>query len=156
MGGSGILRAVVLSFLIFSLPSFAVIETYEFGDDGAKARYQQMIDDLRCPKCQNQNLSGSNSPIAKDLRREVHRLITEGQSNENIKAFMVKRYGNYVLYEPPVDKNTYMIWGLPFILLVLAFLVAIMVKKRATSDSHMPYLDQREKDRIAQILKKYS
>jgi cytochrome c-type biogenesis protein CcmH len=144
---------ILLSFM--ALPALAVIETYEFASEEQRAQYQQMIDDLRCPKCQNQNLSGSNSPIAKDLRREVHRLISEGQSDAAIKAFMVKRYGNFVLYEPPLDKNTILIWSLPAILLALAFIVVFFIKARSAKFERRAELTEQESQRLKEILASY-
>jgi cytochrome c-type biogenesis protein CcmH len=116
--------------LFMSLPAFAVIETYQFADDSLKARYQQFVEELRCPKCQNQNLSGSNSQIAEDLRREVHRLLHEGKSDKEIVDYMVARYGEFVLYRPPVDEKTALLWGAPLLLLGLGALVVALVLLR--------------------------
>lgn len=102
---------------------YAGIDTYEFNSPDERDRYGQFIEELRCPKCKNQNLVGSNSPIAKDLRRELHRLIVEGETDDGIKTFMVDRYGDFVLYRPPLQKNTYVLWYGPLVMLLVALLV---------------------------------
>lgn len=148
----------LISFLLLaclSLPLFAVVETYDFGSDNNRERYQVLVDELRCPKCQNQNLAGSNSPIAKDLRRELHRMIEAGQNDDAIKAFMVKRYGNFVLYDPPLDTKTYLLWGAPAILgfVAMLFVIALRFKSVEAPSSN---LSAEETQRLAEILNKYS
>ncbi|MEC8427480.1 MAG: cytochrome c-type biogenesis protein [Pseudomonadota bacterium] len=109
----------------------AVIDVYEFEDEVQRKRYLSFIDELRCPKCQNQNLAGSDSPIAQDLRRELYRMLEEGKSDKDITDFMVARYGDYVLYKPQVKSNTYLLWGLPVGLFAVAWLVAALtIRKR--------------------------
>lgn len=126
------LSAVFLAFL-FSVSAFAVIDVYEFEDEVERQRYLSFIDEMRCPKCQNQNLAGSDSPIAQDLRRELHRLLKEGKSDKEITDFMVNRYGDYVLYRPQLKKNTYMLWGLPLVLMAVGWLVAFLVVRQRRS-----------------------
>lgn len=82
--------------------------------------------------CQNQNLADSDAPLAHDLRREVHKMLQAGRSDEQIKQFMVTRYGDFVLYRPPVQKNTYLLWMAPFILLLAgAWIIRTSIAKRA-------------------------
>ena len=147
--------ALLVSVLLYSLQVHAVIETYEFSNNDHKSRYYTMIDELRCPKCQNQNLSGSNSPIAKDLRRELHRMIEEGQDNDGIKAFMVKRYGNFVLYRPPVDKNTLLLWGSPIILFALALLFVVFLRAGQKRQAKAQPLSDAEKTQLSNLLNRY-
>ena len=158
-------RVLSLFMLLMSVQSFsAVVDTYQFDQDDQddqRQRYHQLIAELRCPKCQNQNLSGSNSPIAKDLRREVYRLINENQNDSAIKAFMVKRYGNFVLYEPPVDAKTYVLWFSPIVLLFLGFMLIIFLKRKQQAQSLLrrsdeQYLSDRERQRLHVILDKYN
>ena len=125
-----------------------------------KNRYHDFVDELRCPKCQNQNLSGSNSPIAADLRRELHRMITEGQSDQQIVDFMVTRYGDFVLYRPPLDKNTLVLWGAPGILFVIGVVVLISYVRRQRSIQSQLVLDplslnEEEQKSLDQLLEKY-
>lgn len=128
----------------------AVVDLYEFNDPSLRERYLVLVDELRCPKCQNQNLSGSDSPIAADLRRELHRLLQEGQSDEEIKDYMVARYGDYVLYRPRLGAKTIMLWGGPVALLLLGLIVAIFVFRRQTAVEQTVEID---KERLDEILR---
>ena len=116
--------AVIFVLLLVSFQALAVIETYEFASERQRLRYQHLTDVLRCPKCQNQNLAGSNSPIAADLRREIADQIISGATDEQIIDFMVTRYGDFILYEPPLRKNTLLLWLAPALLLLTGILVA--------------------------------
>ena len=117
------LTSFLLVCLLQSTAAFAVIETYEFDHDIQRERYNQFIEELRCPKCQNQNLSGSDAPIAKDLRRELHSQIIDGRSDQEITQFMVDRYGDFVLYRPQFSAKTAVLWLSPLVLLLIGALV---------------------------------
>lgn len=121
---------MALLVLCLAAPAHAVIESYQFDDENQRARYHRFIEELRCPKCQNQNLAGSNSPIAADLRRELHRMIRSGQSDEQIVDFMVSRYGDFILYRPPVDRNTLVLWLAPVILLLLGVVMVFIYMRK--------------------------
>jgi cytochrome c-type biogenesis protein CcmH len=86
-------------------------------DEQFKARLRALNEDLRCLVCQNQSLAESNAELAVDLKREVERLMTDGKSDAEIKAYLVQRYGDFVLYKPPVQSNTALLWAGPFVLL---------------------------------------
>lgn len=142
--------------LALSLPSLAVIEIYEFEQESHKKRYHQLIEELRCPKCQNQNLAESDAPIAQDLRRELHRLLSEGRSDDAIIEYMVMRYGNFVLYRPPLDKNTVVLWAAPGLFLLLGLIIAWRV--RATNQAGAKQdnqLSAAEQQQIAQLVEQY-
>lgn len=151
----------VLVFLCFYISSaYAVIETYEFNRPGDRERYTDFIEELRCPKCQNQNLAGSNSPIAADLRRELHRMINEGKSDTQIIDFMVARYGDFILYRPPLDKNTVVLWTAPIFLLVIGLLLVAFFVRKVKSDvaktvADPSHLTDAEQQRLAEILQQY-
>lgn len=104
--------------------SFAAIESYDFQNEEQRERYQQLSEELRCPKCQNQNLADSDSQIAADLRRELHQQLLDGKSDEAIVDFMSDRYGDFVLYKPRVQRNTLLLWLGP-VALVLAVVVLL-------------------------------
>ena len=91
----------------------AVIETYEFSDPAHESRYQDMIAQLRCLVCQNQNLADSNAELAKDLRERTFEMINAGASDEDIVDFMIARYGDFVLYKPPFRLRTSLLLGWP-------------------------------------------
>ena len=95
-------------------------------------RFNQLTLELRCLVCQNQNLADSDAQLAHDLRAEVHEMLVAGNSDDEIKQFMVERYGDFVLYRPPVQKNTYLLWLAPIVLLLIGGVVLrSSVKKRA-------------------------
>jgi len=128
------LTGILIVWLLMSFNAFAVIDTFEFDSQEQRERFSMLSEELRCPKCQNQNLAGSNSGIALDLRTELHRMVISGQSTEQIKAFMVERYGEFVLYKPSVNSLTYVLWYGPFVLLGLGFiLVIVMIKQRSSN-----------------------
>ena len=96
-----------------------------------EARFNQLTAELRCLVCQNQNLADSDAPLAQDLRREIYDMMMAGQTDEQIKTFMVDRYGDFVLYRPPVQGNTLALWLLPLVLLAVgAVVVGFTVRNR--------------------------
>ena len=123
----------VATLLSISLTSLAAIESQSFDDDSMRERYQDLIHELRCPKCQNQNLSGSDSQIAQDLRNEVARLIREGNSDQDVKQYMVNRYGDFVLYMPPWQDNTIALWAGPLLMLLVGFGIFLFIVLRLRS-----------------------
>ena len=149
-----LLLTLALSFTS-SLSLANAIDVHQFKNIEEEQRYRQFIDELRCPKCQNQNLSGSNSPIAQDLRRELYRMIQEGESDTNIKSFMVARYGNFVLYEPPLDMNTLALWLSPLIMIIVALLIIFRFKGSHNLSSADEMLSAEEDSKLQEILNKY-
>lgn len=149
--------ALVVS-LFLTLPTLAAIDPDEFESAEQRERYQYFIDDLRCPKCQNQSLSGSDAPIAADLRKELRRLLKEGESDQQIIDFMVSRYGEFILYKPRFDKNTAVLWLVPAVLLALGATVVGRIvwrhRRRAQANlnaADIP-LDAEEQRRLAALL----
>ena len=108
-----------------------VQEPMKFENKQQEERFNHLTRELRCLVCQNQNLADSDAQLAHDLRAEVHEMLLAGNSDEEIKKFMVDRYGDFVLYRPPVQENTYLLWLAPMLLLLGgAFMMAVIVKKR--------------------------
>ena len=122
---------LLLAFMIFwSAQSPAVIETYEFSSPDLELRYKALSQELRCPKCQNQNIADSNAPISRDLRAIVHEQLEAGATDEEIIDFLVDRYSEFVRYRPGMDSNTLWLWSAPIILLVMAVaVVATQIRK---------------------------
>jgi len=117
---------ILLSFLmLWSAQSLAVIETYEFSSTDLELRYKALSQELRCPKCQNQNIADSNAPISRDLRAIVHEQLEAGATDEEIIDFLVDRYGEFVRYRPGLDSNTLWLWSAPIMLLVMAVAVVV-------------------------------
>jgi cytochrome c-type biogenesis protein CcmH len=128
-----LIRDVFLSIaVILSLSVFAQ-EQMTFSSELNKTRYQSLVEELRCPKCQNQNLADSGSGIAVDLRELVHQMIEQGKTDQEIVDYMVARYGFFVLYRPQHSTATFLLWYGPFILLgigLLAFVVVVMANRK--------------------------
>ena len=114
---------LILLIPLASLHANAVIETYEFSTPELEVRYKALSQELRCPKCQNQNIADSNAPISRDLRAIVHEQLEAGASDEEIILYLVDRYGEFVRYRPGVDNNTFWLWSAPLILLLMALTV---------------------------------
>ena len=115
-----------------------------------QARWDQIASELRCLVCQNESLASSTAELAVDLRREVRGLIEKGQSDADIRAFLVSRYGDFVLYRPEVKPVTWLLWFGPFALLLLALAVALRLMQRQPAAP--PALTDSERERIRQIL----
>jgi len=124
---AGALIAVAL--VATTLPAQGV-EPRRFENPAQEQRYRDLLEELRCLVCQNQSLSDSNADLAKDLRREVHDMIVDGASDEKIVDFLVARYGDFVLYRPPVKPTTWLLWFGPFALGALALGVLIAQVRR--------------------------
>jgi cytochrome c-type biogenesis protein CcmH len=99
-------------------------------DPADKSRYDRLAHELRCLVCQNQTLAESDASLAADLRRQVESMIVAGQSNEQIKSFLVERYGDFVLYRPPVQSNTWLLWFGPFALLAVGAGIWVAINRR--------------------------
>jgi len=121
----------ILFIFSLSLQSEAKKEVYGFANDADQDRFYNLVDTYRCPKCQSSNLAGSNAPIAKDLKREIHRLIEEGKTDKQIEAFLSSRYGDFILYKPAIRKNTLILWIGPFALFLL--IIFLVVRWNITS-----------------------
>lgn len=103
-----------------------------FPDPAVQARYEHLTHELRCLVCQDETVADSNAELAADFRRQIHEMVAAGKSDAEIKDYMVSRYGDFVLYQPPVQSNTMLLWIGPFILLLIALgVVALVVRRRA-------------------------
>ena len=110
--------------------TWAVIETYEFSSLENESRYHRLSQELRCPKCQNQNIADSNAPIARDLRALLHRQLEAGASDEEILSFMVERYGEFVRYRPAVNQQTAVLWIFPAAAVAIGLMVLVIHLRR--------------------------
>ena len=150
------LAAVALGLTLSGL-AHAAIDTYEFANDAERDRFRELTKELRCPKCQNQDIADSNAPIATDLRREIFRMLGEGKSNQQIIDFMVDRYGEFVRYNPALTGKTAVLWFGPLVLLVggLVVIGVIVGRRRRTSLSdHADTLSAEERQRLDTLLDK--
>ncbi len=121
------MRRLLLLFLfaLWMAPLQAAIEAYEFESAQMEADYKKLINELRCLVCQNQNLSGSDADLARDLRRETYEMLQQGKSPQQVVEFMVARYGDFVLYRPQFKSTTYLLWLGPFLLLLLVLYLLV-------------------------------
>lgn len=114
------MQRLLLLLALMPLAAWPAFDVLEFDTPEQEARFQQLTQELRCLVCQNQNLADSDAELARDLRLEVYQMVRSGQDADEIKAFLVARYGDFVLYRPPVQRNTLLLWGMPVLLLLIA------------------------------------
>jgi cytochrome c-type biogenesis protein CcmH len=99
-------------------------------DAALQARFENIAKDLRCLVCQNESIADSNVELASDLRRQVREMLVAGKSDDEIFDFMTDRYGEFVRFNPPVDRKTVLIWGAPFIVLLLGVVIIVRIVRR--------------------------
>ena len=123
-----ILTALALAMV--TSPAVAIDTGKAFDDPELQARYEKIIDEVRCLKCQNQTIKDSNAFLASDLRREIRRMIEEGKTDAEIYDFLVARYGEFALYRPRMSGKTLVLWIAPFLLLGLGGFVLFNILRR--------------------------
>ena len=128
-------KFLLVVYLILGNFTYANDEPVVFENKNLEERYYLLIEEIRCLVCQNQSLADSNAPLAQDLRNEVFKMIQTNKSNNEIMEFLVERYGDFVLYRPPLKKNTWFLWFGPFLFLVIGFFVAVFVIKKQSGES---------------------
>jgi len=125
-----VLKIKLMAGLLLLLCSFmvtAAIDVYQFDDPEKEQRFQKLAYELRCPKCQNQNIADSNAEIAQDLRTKIQQMLIAEKSDTEIIDYMVERYGDFVLYEPPVKPQTYLLWYGPVLFILLGLIVVFWI-----------------------------
>ena len=131
----------------------ATIDAYEFTDLDQEERFRQLVAELRCPKCQNQNIADSNAGLAKDIKDRVHRLLQEGKSNNEITVYMVERYGDFITYRPPVRPATWFLWFGP---IVIAALVAffLLIRKLTSKPKQQSVVSPEQQRQVDELMKR--
>jgi cytochrome c-type biogenesis protein CcmH len=132
------IRAALLTLALLAAPqAWAKVEVMQFDTPEQEATYNKMIDELRCLVCQNQNLADSNAELAVDMRRKTHEMVMQNKGEKEIAAFMVERYGDFVLYRPPLNSSTLLLWSGPFLILLLGvtLLIRTVLSRRAPVES---------------------
>ncbi|MDK1399685.1 cytochrome c-type biogenesis protein [Pseudomonas protegens] len=149
------LAAAILGLGIAGM-AHAAIDTYQFTNDTDRERFHELTKELRCPKCQNQDIADSNAPIAADLRKEIFRMLGEGKDNQQIIDFMVDRYGDFVRYRPALTGKTALLWfGPAGLLLGGLVIIVVIVRRRRVQRSDSPNtLSVEERQRLDQLLDK--
>ena len=149
------MRRILLLLLALSwiVPAHAAIEAYEFDTPQQEEAFKELTFELRCLVCQNQNIADSNADLAKDLRTEIHKMLSEGSDKKQVVNFMVERYGDFVLYRPPVNTSTALLWFGPFIIGVIGlFLLIRFIRSRATKPAVATELSVDERARLESLL----
>lgn len=150
--------AALLLGLSIGMTAAASIDIYEFDSPQQEAQYRGLIEEFRCPKCQNQNLAGSDAPIAQDLKQRTYEMVKDGRTDAEIRNYMFERYGDFISYKPPVRPSTWILWFFPPVLLVLLILGWIYKAKKGRSrvaDGDVSALSASEEAKLAKILKQH-
>ena len=145
-----------LTLLLCSSGPLQAIEIREFEDSSKAARYERLIEKLRCLVCQNQSLADSDADLARDLRSEVYEIIDSGKSEEEAIAFLTDRYGDFVLYDPPVKTITILLWAGPLVFLIIGLLVALQSLKRHRGQPKAHALGPEDRERLRMIRERLS
>ena len=125
------LRAMALALVVgAALPALAIDAERAFEDPAMQERYEHINRELRCLVCQNQTIADSNATLAQDLRREVREMLAAGKSDDEIRTFMIERYGDFVLYRPRMTAGTFLLWAAPVLLLLIGTFVGIRVIRK--------------------------
>ena len=143
---------ILSTVLIFSMSvSSAPIETFKFDSPDKEKVFHKLSEELRCLVCQNQNIAESNAGLAKDLRLEIYTMLSEGKSEEEIVDFMVQRYGDYVLYRPPFNPMTWLLWFGPLIVFIVGLIFAVRFMKAQSSDAQPANLSDEDIERVKNL-----
>ena len=149
------LTSMSVFLLITQQNIYAQVDTFEFDNDEQQSRFRQLSNELRCPMCQNTNLSGSTGGVAEDLRREIHRMILEGMSNEEIEQFMFERYGDFIFYRPRLRAETILLWFGPLLFLIIGGFIAYGIFRRANSVDRVTVdLDEEQEAKLNELVGK--
>jgi cytochrome c-type biogenesis protein CcmH len=139
------LRAMALALVLgATLPALAIDAERAFDDPSMQERYEHINRELRCLVCQNQTIADSNATLAQDLRREVREMLAAGKTDDEIRTFMIERYGDFVLYRPRMTAGNFLLWAAPVLLLLIGTFVGIRVirKQAAQVDDESPEAGQ--------------
>ncbi|MGO2011784.1 MAG: cytochrome c-type biogenesis protein [Pseudoalteromonas sp.] len=118
--------------LVMSITVHAEQDRYQFANDEQAQRFSELTKELRCPKCQNQNIADSDAVVAKDLRDKVLALVHEGKSKDEVIDYMIDRYGYFVHYDPPVTPATLVLWVLPVLIVIVGFGFIVIRQRKAS------------------------
>lgn len=162
------MRSWMVLFLWMLIPhaGAAPIDSLKFADQVQEDRFKRLIEEIRCVKCQNTTIAGSNADLARDHRMKVYQMMKQGKSDWEIREWFVARYGDFVLYRPKVDSRTWLLWGLPLLLLPIGgYLLLVQIRRQRTASSESETeikteqaadagLSEEEEQRLSEVLKK--
>ena len=138
------MRTLLLSLALLLGQAAAALEPVDYRSPAEEQRFKALTAELRCVMCQNQSIADSNAPIAHDLRREVLALMREGRSDDEIKQYLVERYTDFVLYEPPMRGGNWLLWIGPFLILLAGGVAVIRIIRRKRPAAAAPAADNEE------------
>ena len=146
------LSLVVLSYLIYAQPIMAVQPNERLADPLLEERARMLSQNIRCLVCQNQSIDDSNATLAKDLRVLVREKLTAGATNDEIFDFLVDRYGDFILLNPPFKPSTYVLWYGPLIFLIVGLLMTVLIMKKSKRRASEKPLSQAERVSLSKLL----
>ena len=146
------LTLVVLSYLIYAQPIMAVQPNERLADPLLEERARMLSQNIRCLVCQNQSIDDSNATLAKDLRVLVREKLTAGATNDEIFDFLVDRYGDFILLNPPFKPSTYVLWYGPLIFLIVGLLMTVLIMKKSKRRASEKPLSQAERVILSKLL----
>jgi cytochrome c-type biogenesis protein CcmH len=149
------MRIIHILVLFFALPLTvtADIDAYLFDDPDKEVLYKKLIKELRCTVCQNQDIADSNADLASDLRRKTYKMVQDGKSEVYVKDYMAQRYGDFILYKPPLQTNTLLLWVGPFIILLVGVFVMLrFIRRKPAVDDAI--LSEADRSRAEDLLDK--
>ncbi|MGY3860431.1 cytochrome c-type biogenesis protein [Aeromonas lacus] len=154
------MRVLIASLLLLlgwvvQAPAMAAIDVYTFDNDNQEQVFRELTRELRCPKCQNQDIADSNAGLAKDLRDKTYQMVRQGKDKDEIVDYMVARYGNFILYNPPLMASTLILWLGPLLVIVIGLGVVVMRSRRPVAAARPvdSSLSEEEQRRLAELLK---
>ncbi|MGR1198415.1 cytochrome c-type biogenesis protein [Aeromonas hydrophila] len=134
--------------------ALAAIDVYTFDSDAQEQTFRELTKELRCPKCQNQDIADSNAGLAKDLRDKTYQMVREGKDKQEVVDYMVARYGNFILYNPPLMASTLILWLGPLLVIVIGVVMVVRSRRRpAAATPADSALSAEEQRRLAALLK---
>jgi len=147
----GLLFSLVMLLGVVTPIYAATLAEYKFDDPAKNDDFREIIEEMRCLVCQNESLAGSNADLAVDLRNEIYAMMQAGQTKDDVIRFMVDRYGDFVLYSPPMKPSTYPLWFGPLILFLIGaiLLIRALVRKKQAQETS---LSEDERQRLASLL----
>ena len=147
-----LIKILLTSSLLFLCSPVFAVEDIELNNIEDEPRFNELSNELRCMVCQNQSIADSNAELARDFRNQVKEKINAGQSNDEIVDFMVARYGDYILYRPPFNVTTALLWIGPFLLVIIGFVIIVRVRKRQGSDADENAADTNQQAKLKAML----
>ncbi len=141
-----LLGALLMAFVVGAgaVQADSTLTAFDFRDAAEEQRYKDLIEEIRCLVCQNQSLLDSDAELAHDLRREVFDLMRQGKDDGEVISFLVTRYGDFVLYKPPLKPSTYPLWFGPFLLLAIAAAILFRALRRRAQVAEPEFTDEQE------------